>query len=294
MTSEAWQCPTCFNSKNTSYDAFCTTCKRPAPEGTYLLNRTQKGDRFDRLLMLSSDSEESEDEEELEREREEKLENERREKAEADAIAKKKAEEAARIAAIKVWACKMCGLKNNLWDNIACRVCGRAKPGCEDQVKAGPKRPKHFKSEWPDSRRIARRVTVKWTMHNGKSKRDVPKNMVIFDGMGSDDKIKRLKERITEKWRIPSKDQTLTAPSFKRRLLDDMFLDELKDIVPAEEWGPSYAIFLSTFRVSKRALRERKKKSKWGNVKSHVKTHRSFNENATVKVIQHFKIRGED
>ena len=74
----------------------------------------------------------------------------------------------------------------------------------------------------------------------------------------------------------------------------EFVLDELKDIVPADEWGPSYAIFLSTFRVSKRALKMQKKKSKWGAVKSHVKTQRNYNENSTIKIIQHFKVPGQD
>jgi|EP00505_MAST-04D_sp_SCG-Rhode-Island_P001387 hypothetical protein len=280
MGEENWACPTCFNKKNTCFDAFCLTCRRPAPDGTYLRKKTQAGDRFDHLLddiMTSSDEE---------------LEEEIVTEVEPDVIVAKVVEEAKPKA--RVWdnPCKMCGLKDNLWELIACRVCGRAKPGHEDEVSAGPKRKPHVTSVWPDSRRIACRVTVKWSSHNGKDKKICAKNTAVFDGMGSDDQVRQIRDRVKEKWRIPVEDQVINAPSFKRRLPTDMYLDELVDIEETE-WGPSYLVFLATFKKKKVSKTERAKQNQWNKVNTSVKSQYIHNEKSTVKVIQHFAVRGE-
>ena len=113
--------------------------------------------------------------------------------------------------------------------------------------------------------------------------------------MGSDDPISRVCERIHKYWKIPVKDQTITAKSRKRKLPMDMELDELdfEQDQKYMETGPAFVLFLATFRISKRALENRKKKSRWAKVNTKVKTIRNFREDSTVKVIQHFKIRGE-
>ena len=49
---------------------------------------------------------------------------------------------------------------------------------------------------------------------------------MLFDS-GSDDPISRVCERIHKYWKIPVKDQTITAKSRKRKLPMDMELDEL-------------------------------------------------------------------
>ena len=287
-----WQCKTCYKV-NQIVNRNCITCKRPCPEGTPFPKK--KIDRFGGLIddIISSSEDEDEilareEEEGKQRLLEENLAKQLKLKEELEKERKKKKH----IDPNLHWTCKLCGVKDNLNTSIKCKICGRAKPGEEANVDAGPKRKARKRIIWPDSRRIARRVFVKWNMHNGKKKKG---KEVLFDSMGSDDTIKCVCERIVKHWKIPIKDQTITAKSFKRKLPMEMELDELDFIKDQKqlEIGPAFVLFLATFRISKKALANRKKKSKWAKVNTSVKTINNFQTDATVKIIQHFKLRGE-
>eukprot|EP00943_MAST-04B_sp_MAST-4B-sp1_P007884 g7884.t1 len=291
-TQTTWQCTTCFKV-NQIENRKCITCKRPCPEATPFPKK--KIDRFGSMIdhMISSSEDEDdllakEAEEERKRLLEENKEKQRKLQEQLEADRKKK-----KFIDPKLhWTCKICGVKDNVNASIKCKICGRAKPGEEANVDPGPKRKARKRIIWPDSRRIARRVFVKWNMHNGKKKKG---KEVVFDCMGSDDPIKRVCERIEKHWKIPIADQSITAKSFKRKLPMDMELDELdftKDVKQLEV-GPAFVLFLATFRISKRALANRKKKSKWAKVNTKVKSIANFDKHSTVKLIQHFKLRGE-
>ena len=290
---KTWVCKVCYK-ENEIAQRQCTTCKRPCPENTPLPK--VKVDRFRSMIHgIVSSSDDDEDDEEREKEQAKKAKEQREEERKAEELkrleieAKKKKKQ---FDPKLYWKCIICGWQENLHETIRCKVCARPKPGHDPDVSLGLKRKPKKRIIWPDSRRIARRVFVKWNMHNGKTKKG---KEVLFDSMGSDDPISRVCERIHKYWKIPVKDQSITAKSRKRKLPMDMQLDELdfEQDQKYMETGPAFVLFLATFRISKRALENRKKKSRWAKVNTKVKTIRNFREDSTVKVIQHFKIRGE-